>query len=105
MKANEIIRDLLNLIDKMATQETDVDTPDEPTATVTIVPGQEQGDEMDRFKQVVDLITSPEKQYSTRPDEKYADIDAVTTLAGGGLNGPKHPDDLRGNSVKIYGGN
>ena len=29
------------------------------------------------------------------PDEKYADISAVTTKAGGGLNGPKNPKDIR----------
>ena len=29
------------------------------------------------------------------PDEKYADVSAVTTKAGGGLNGPKHPKDIR----------
>ena len=29
------------------------------------------------------------------PNEKYADVSAVTTKAGGGLNGPKNPKDIR----------
>jgi hypothetical protein len=33
--------------------------------------------------------------FANEPDEKYADIDAVTKDAGGGMNGPKHPKDLR----------
>ncbi len=33
--------------------------------------------------------------YQNKPKAEYADIDAVTTDAGGGMNGPKHPKDLR----------
>jgi len=33
--------------------------------------------------------------YGNEPDEKYADIDDVTKNAGGGMNGPKNPKDLR----------
>ncbi len=33
--------------------------------------------------------------FENAPDEQYADIDAVTKDAGGGMNGPKHPKDLR----------
>lgn len=33
--------------------------------------------------------------YANMPDEKYADIDDITTKAGGGMNGPKNPKDLR----------
>ena len=29
------------------------------------------------------------------PNEVVAPVDAVTTLAGGGVNGPKHPADIR----------
>jgi hypothetical protein len=31
-----------------------------------------------------------------------AGIDAVTVNAGGGLNGPKHPADIRADSVAMY---
>lgn len=54
------------------------------------------------FKQIQDLHSDDcgcgcmaGKEYSNTPEEKYADIDAVTDHAGGGVNGPKHPADLR----------
>ena len=54
------------------------------------------------FKQIEDLHSDDcgcgcmaGKQYSNTPEEKYADIDSVTVDAGGGVNGPKHPADLR----------
>jgi hypothetical protein len=34
-------------------------------------------------------------EYSNTPNEIVADVDSVTTLAGGGVNGPKHPHDIR----------
>ena len=40
--------------------------------------------------------------YANEPGEVYADIDAVTTLAGGGHNGPKHPSDIRGEHPSMY---
>jgi hypothetical protein len=36
------------------------------------------------------------------PNEVVADVDAVTTLAGGGVNGPKHPDDIRVKDPRGY---
>ena len=39
-----------------------------------------------------DMIT---KLPANAPDEKYAGVDMVTTKAGGGLNGPKNPKDIR----------
>ena len=39
-----------------------------------------------------DMIT---KLPANAPNEKYAGVDAVTTKAGGGLNGPKNPKDIR----------
>ena len=53
------------------------------------------------FKQIQDLHSDDcgcgcaGLEYSNTPEEKYADIDAVTDHAGGGVNGPKHPADLR----------
>jgi hypothetical protein len=32
----------------------------------------------------------------------YADIDSVTKNAGGGVNGPKHPADIRGEHPSMY---
>jgi hypothetical protein len=36
------------------------------------------------------------------PNEVVAPVSAVTTDAGGGLNGPKHPDDIRVKDPKGY---
>ncbi len=67
--------------------------------------GQHAPDEMRRLRQIVDLADSGEPtDYSNTPKEEYAGIDAVTNAAGGGWMEPKHPDDIRGNSFKIYRG-
>jgi len=47
------------------------------------------------FAQIADLMHEPQLGYVNQPNEKYADIDAVTAKAGGGINGPKHPADIR----------
>jgi len=39
---------------------------------------------------------------SNSPNEKIADITAVTVDAGGGVNGPKHPHDLRVKDPSMY---
>lgn len=92
MRATEIIRNLLDIIDGIDQEE---DKGIE--ANVEIQGGT---DELRRFKHIVDLVT--DKSYSTAPDPKVLPIAAVTTDAGGGVNGPKHPRDLRGNSFPIY---
>ncbi len=57
-----------------------------------------------RFRQIVDLANKDEP-ISTRPNEQYADVEAVTQNAGAdGWQGTKEPDDIRGNSFKIYRG-
>ena len=83
MRATEFIRGLLDLIDS-------VDSPEEtPSDYVDEVP------EID-----VDIDT----QYSNSPDELYADIKKVTTDAGGGVNGPKNPADIRVSTMPLYPG-
>lgn len=89
MRATDIIRNVLDVIDG-------IDTPqEEPTvdATVTITAAPIEN----RFKQIVDLISAERAptELANSPQEQYADIDAVTVNAGGGVNGPKHPTDLR----------
>jgi hypothetical protein len=55
-----------------------------------------KGDDPNRFKQVMDLISSEKQgEYENNPKEEYADMASVTIHAGGGVNGPKHPHDLR----------
>lgn len=63
-------------------------------------------DDIRRFRQIVDLADKGETtEYSNTPKEEYAAPDAVTTLAGGGPNKPKHVDDIRGNSFRLHGNN
>ena len=62
-------------------------------------------DDIRRFKQIVDLAASGEPtEYSNTPREEYAAMNSVTTAAGGGMQAPKHPADIRGEQPSIYPG-
>lgn len=106
MRATEIIRSILDVIDQ-------VDCPAEPEGTaIQITLGQEPNPEeinppndVNHFKQIVDLIQGGnDGEFANSPDERVADVDAVTIDAGGGVNGPKHPADIRADSVAMYPG-
>ena len=101
MRAAEIIRDLLNVIDKMV-------EPEAPQA-VTIVEPQsidittQPTDDINHFKQIVDMLSQgTDATFANEPNEVVADIAAVTTDAGGGVNGPKDPSDIRGDHISLY---
>jgi len=87
---------MIDAIDTNAAQDKVV----EPEISVEISAGTE--DELARMKQIAGLLGASETQYSNQPQERIAGIEAVTTDAGGGVNGPKNPRDLRGNSIPIY---
>jgi hypothetical protein len=100
MRVQEIIRGILDMIDH-AENTTDIAQPDESTPNE-----QFYDDDVRRFRQIVDLADSGEPtEYSNTPREEYADLDSVTTAAGGGMQTPKHTKDIRGNSFRIYGDN
>lgn len=91
MNANgaDQIKDLLQLLSKQA---------EEPMPTMIIPPAVPSpaptGD--NPMKQIAGLLDEPkDKPFSNSPAEKIADIDSVTKDAGGGMNGPKNPKDLR----------
>jgi len=89
MRATEIIRAVLDLLDQEDAEKNNLTGKIEVQRTT-------QDDESARFMQVLDLLSKGnEPAIANAPDEKYADVDAVTTLAGGGVNGPKHPADIR----------
>jgi hypothetical protein len=92
MRATEILRNFLDLIDN-------IETAQKPPVVVQITKTTHSPDPHDvddnRFKQIKDLISDKHPGVQNRPREEYADIDSVTNNAGGGMNGPKHPDDLR----------
>ena len=98
MRAQDIIRAVLDVLDKQDEDiRVDVDT---------VVPN-EQGEQTSRFKQIFHMLSqrNKPKQYSNSPRDAVADVEAVTTLAGGGVNGSKHPADIRGEHGRLYGDN
>lgn len=63
------------------------------------------GDDGDRgMAQIRDLISKADKPkgLANEPDEAYAGVDSVTTDAGGGVNGPKDPADIRVKDPRGY---
>lgn len=105
MNISDIIRGLL----------TKLDTIQQPTPSATIVISQEpeaelsplsitgDDEELARMKQIAGLIpVDCDSAYANEPQEQYASIDSVTKDAGGGVNGPKHPSDIRGDHTSMY---
>jgi len=84
MRITEIIRALLDRLDQLE-QDQERDQAD-----------------ANRSEQIRDLRQN--QPYTTKPQEQYADIDAVTTNAGGGWQGPKDPADIRGEHPSLYPG-
>ena len=100
MRATDIVRQVLDLLDSVEGQhdlKTDIELPDETCNS-------EQGEPIaGRFKQIFAMLDAPNAgPLANSPNEVVADVDAVTTLAGGGLNGPKHPDDIRVKDPRGY---
>jgi hypothetical protein len=100
MRATEIIRGVLDLIDQL-----DCAQQPEPEI-VAIAPVEEPvqtGVDNNRFKQIFDILSAERSQmYDNSPAEVVAGIESVTTHAGGGWNGPKNPADIRADSVSMY---
>lgn len=95
MRATEIIRSVLDLIDHM-----EIEQQPEQTGAVAVITS--VGDQ-NPLQQMVDFLdTEYNQMYDNSPNEVVSGIDAVTTNAGGGWNGPKHPADIRADSVSMY---
>jgi hypothetical protein len=89
MSARDLLRAVLDILDAEEKEK------DEISGSIEV---QRVGgdDDVSRFRQIFDLLDKGEVlPTANTPNEKYADVDAVTTLAGGGVNGPKHPADIR----------
>jgi len=101
MRATEIIRGVLDLIDQIecGTEQTPVIQPEpvqEPDPVRT-------GVDQNRFKQIFDILSAKSTQiYNNSPDPVVTGLDSVTIHAGGGENGPKNPADIRADSVPMY---
>jgi hypothetical protein len=97
MKITDIIRSVLDIVDRAEeTQQR------EPQMSVTIAK-QAEPDELIRIKQIAGLMDDGNKQYTNSPNEKVADIDAVT-VGGTDLNRSKNPSDIRVQHPSAYPG-
>ena len=99
MKASDIIRELLCLIDLIDNKQ---QIPQEPVVTAVSVSTDQQvlDDGPRRFKQIFDILSRErEGQYANSPTETIAGIKSVTTDAGGNV---KHPADLRVKDPSMY---
>jgi hypothetical protein len=95
MRTTDIIRAVLDLIDG---------SEQENKVNVQVTAPPEQGEPIaSRFKQIFAMLDAPNAgPLANSPNEVVADIDSVTTLAGGGVNGPKHPHDIRVKDPSAY---
>ena len=101
MRATDIVRQVLDLLDQVEGQH-DLKPEVIPDDTC----GAEQGEPIaGRFKQIFAMLDTPnDGPLANSPNEVVADIDSVTTLAGGGVNGPKDPADIRVKDPGAYNG-
>lgn len=91
MRATDVIRGVLDLIDSIDNKETGQAAPELlPTPN-------DDGELVSRFKQIYFILANKDNptEYSNSPNEIVTDVSSVTTDVGGGPNGIKHPDDIR----------
>lgn len=106
MRATEIIRNLLDIIDDIDSDVTNTNSCGcDDASGDSIILASNDDDELRRFKQILGLIDNNPDDYANSPDERITDVDSVTVAAGGGVNGPKHPADIRGEHGRLYGDN
>ena len=85
MSARDLLRAVLDILDAEDEQKVKAD--------ITI---NQNDEEPSRFKQILAMLSTDSfGPLANSPNEVVADIDSVTTDAGGGVNGPKHPADIR----------
>jgi len=110
MRVSDIIRNMIDIVDQMHSEHPIQQDPEiivahpidmvEPPEDAS--PFTHHADEINRFRQIVDLADRAPGPIGNAPNERYADIDSVTIHAGGGMNGPKHPHDLRVKDPSMY---
>ena len=101
MRATDIVRQVLDLLDQVEGQH-DI----EPNVVPNDSCGAEQGEPIaGRFKQIFAMLDAPSNgPLANSPNEVVAPVSAVTTDAGGGVNGPKDPADIRVKDPGAYNG-
>ena len=95
MRATDIVRQVLDLLDQVE-GEHDL----KPEVKIDV---QQNNEPDNRFKHVLAML-DPDSfgRLANSPNEVVAPIEAVTTDAGGGVNGPKHPADIRVKDPRGY---
>lgn len=106
MKATEIIRGILDIIDDVESEESPTkDETIEQPLSLSILPLSKDGEEINRYKQIVDLLPDSSDDlspFSNTPNPKIASITAVTTQSGDDMHKSKHPSDIRSNATSMY---
>jgi len=110
MSARDLLRAVLDILDAeegkqdVVSQDNDSvnfdldrdgqpDMEYEPRVNIDI---HQNDEETSRFKQILAMLSADSfGPLANSPNEVVAPVSAVTTDAGGGVNGPKHPADIR----------
>lgn len=94
MRATDIVRSVLDLLDGIEKSTTDTEANDISN---------EPGEQTSRFRQILAMLDADDTgPYTNSPNEIVSDVDSVTTDAGGGANGSKHPADIRVKDPRGY---
>jgi hypothetical protein len=92
MSARDLLRAVLDILDAEDEQKVKAD-----------VHVHQNDEEPNRFKQILAMLDVDSfGPLANSPNEVVAPVDAVTTDAGGGVNGPKHPHDIRVKDPSAY---
>lgn len=92
MSARDLLRAVLDLLDAEDEQKVKAD-----------VHIHQNNEPENRFKSILAMLDSDSfGPLANSPNEVVAPVDAVTTDAGGGVNGPKHVDDIRVKDPRGY---
>ena len=88
MRAQDIIRAVLDVLDQKEQVKDDLPPDDEEKES--------------RFKQILAMLDNPKDgPLANSPNEIVAPLDSVTDV-GGGPNKPKHPHDIRVKDPSAY---
>ena len=99
MRATDIVRHVLDLLDEIEGPH----NIKEPIETVHPDIDASCGTLDNRFKSILAMLDADSfGGYNNSPKEVVAPVSAVTTHAGGGINGPKHPHDIRVKDPSAY---
>lgn len=88
MRPEEFIRTLITLIDTV-----DIDGSGQPNSDVVDYETEQGTDDLDRMKEILD--------YANSPDERITSQSLILSM-GNDLNKPKHPSDIRSDSMSMY---